>query len=269
MRHLTIMCLITFSLLVLSCKQTSSSSDTPVNSIKFPLKLNNTWQYKYYQHTGGGEEAGGSIDTSLVIYNLHMNIDSMQTSPQQAVTYRLKSWITDSKISSTPAYNYLNSSADGLFEYGNNGFVAPIPWKRNVITQTHSIFNPVYSYGATRNIIWYANPALLLPYPANEGKTWIFQPVEDMLASRHTLIDHEWVTVPAGRFYCVVKKIVFEDPDFPIDPDKLTYRIYYHNGGIIKATFDFGMVSVTDAEGNLITTFHSYERYELESYHLN
>jgi hypothetical protein len=255
MKLLKVILLLLSSVFLVHCNLFNADGNS--NNYNIPLKIGNSWQYKY-TFTTPNPEAPFYTD------NLNMVVDSVVYSPDNVETYRLFSWFDKEYEHNEYCYNYLQQTSDGIYEYGYQGVGPAIPWKKNVKVPLslfgHSLHND------SKYPVWFPLAQKLLPTNPQINDSWIYAPLESTIPSTHTIYSFERITVPAGTFNCVVKKIVFNDPDFnSLISD---YKIYYSSIGIVKAMFDFGIVDQIDAEGNSVT-YHSYMLYELKNYRIN
>ncbi len=259
-RILVAIILLITALFISTCSDSDDdNNETGVNVTTFSLQIGTTWRYLITEH---GIPLGESpVDT--VSYYVVMTVDSLREAPDGTMTTALNCWDEDN--SSGVNIDYVANMDDGLRILGSEGIGPFIVFANRRISSDHR--NPLLP-GDYGDLEWYtdlpdSNANLILPYPANAGFSWSYQPEQDgWIASQHEIIGTETIETAVGSQSCIHKHISIsfgEGEDYG-------YDYYYSSKGVVYAWFDYGMQEQIDEYGNNVGDYHAWIKYELVEY---
>jgi hypothetical protein len=112
------------------------------------------------------------------------------------------------------------------------------------------------------SLFYLENPSVSLKYPLKVGSKWYYVK-NDYWEIQKSIIDIVDVRTPAGRFECYKIRLDYKKPT---TMNEIDYFEYYGSKGLIKREINIDLVTINDANGQIIEHGKAIELYELKDY---
>lgn len=244
-----------FCLILINCSD-YDGSNMGEDQYRFPLKPGSKWLYKnIVTFTDKGNDS-----TETIIEDWEEEITENVFLENGQETFELKSTII--RDSSTyNSYSYINNSDSGLIEYGNSNASVIIGQRKQKVnfyyifkgrkfTSLSALGKYIKSLASKEQLrsdsVLINNPATILSYPLNMGKSWKYRP-----GITAECLSIENISVPAGNFSCWKIKYTNHSSE-ESTVDDFSWYAYYSENGLIYQEFEPDTVIKTDEYGETI-----------------
>lgn len=269
MKTVRLVCVLAAGIAFGSCKEKSSLIET-VASFTYPMQVGNEWNYTH-------EYTTISYDTTkTVVQDSSRYTSLLKVAISKADTLRdtLAVKVILSQDGSLESRNYYQENLTGLFSiaYIRGGLFYPksskqfrIAFAGRIFSNTREVSHFLEGYTSTDSLVFENSPVTALRYPIASGAEWDYRPSFPFRINKR-VIGVETITVPAGTFTCYKIEWRWDmNRDSVWDTD-ISAIEYTCDQGLIKRTFFYRDLMITDELGKTITLLDATDEAVLTSF---